>query len=193
MDTDLRIERVAITHPDAMLLVEAVQEEYVARYGGRDESPIDATRLRGPARAVLRRLPRRRAGGDGRVAAQHRGGARHRASRPRSSGCTSSRRRSGAGTPGGCSPTSRRRRPRPDRGAGAGDRPRAARGHRALRLVRLRAGPGLRLLLRLGAEPHLRPPDRVLPSGSRADLRREPRTAPRRARPTVARCADRRG
>ena len=42
MDTDLRIERVAITHPDAMLLVEAVQEEYVARYGGRDESPIDA-------------------------------------------------------------------------------------------------------------------------------------------------------
>ena len=41
MNTDLRIERVAITHPDAMLLVEAVQEEYVARYGGRDESPID--------------------------------------------------------------------------------------------------------------------------------------------------------
>ena len=41
MDTDLRIERVPITHPDAMLLVEAVQEEYVVRYGGRDESPID--------------------------------------------------------------------------------------------------------------------------------------------------------
>ncbi len=38
---DLRIERVAITHPDAHLLVEAVQEEYVARYGGRDESPVD--------------------------------------------------------------------------------------------------------------------------------------------------------
>ena len=40
MDTDLRILRVPITHPDAQLLVEAVQEEYVARYGGRDESPI---------------------------------------------------------------------------------------------------------------------------------------------------------
>lgn len=37
----LGIERLPITHPDALLLVEAVQEEYVARYGGRDESPID--------------------------------------------------------------------------------------------------------------------------------------------------------
>lgn len=37
----LRIDRLPITHPDALLLVEAVQEEYVARYGGRDESPID--------------------------------------------------------------------------------------------------------------------------------------------------------
>ncbi len=48
MDTDLQIERVAITHPDAMLLVEAVQEEYVARYGGRDESPIDPTDFEDP-------------------------------------------------------------------------------------------------------------------------------------------------
>ena len=40
MTSELRIERVPITHPDAQLLVEAVQEEYVARYGGRDESPI---------------------------------------------------------------------------------------------------------------------------------------------------------
>ena len=37
----LHVERRPITHPDAQLLVEAVQEEYVARYGGRDESPID--------------------------------------------------------------------------------------------------------------------------------------------------------
>jgi ribosomal protein S18 acetylase RimI-like enzyme len=37
---DLVITRLPITHPDALLLVEAVQEEYVARYGGRDESPI---------------------------------------------------------------------------------------------------------------------------------------------------------
>jgi GNAT superfamily N-acetyltransferase len=40
MTSELRIRRVPITHPDAQLLVEAVQEEYVARYGGRDESPI---------------------------------------------------------------------------------------------------------------------------------------------------------
>ena len=38
-----RIERLAITHPDAALLVEEVQEEYVRRYGGRDETPIDPT------------------------------------------------------------------------------------------------------------------------------------------------------
>ena len=48
MDTDLRIERVAITHPDAMVLVEAVQEEYVVRYGGRDESPIDPSDFEDP-------------------------------------------------------------------------------------------------------------------------------------------------
>ena len=28
-------------HPDAQLLIEEVQEEYVVRYGGRDETPID--------------------------------------------------------------------------------------------------------------------------------------------------------
>jgi GNAT superfamily N-acetyltransferase len=44
----LRFERVAITHPDAQVLVEAVQEEYVARYGGRDESPIDAADFEDP-------------------------------------------------------------------------------------------------------------------------------------------------
>lgn len=37
----LRLERRAITHPDAARLVEEVQEEYVVRYGGRDEAPID--------------------------------------------------------------------------------------------------------------------------------------------------------
>ncbi|WP_253943877.1 GNAT family N-acetyltransferase [Nocardioides marmotae] len=33
--------RVDYGHPDALALIEQVQEEYVARYGGRDESPID--------------------------------------------------------------------------------------------------------------------------------------------------------
>lgn len=37
-----------ITAPDAVLLVEQVQEEYVARYGGRDESPIDASEFEDP-------------------------------------------------------------------------------------------------------------------------------------------------
>ena len=39
---DLDIVRVTITHPDATALIEAVQAEYVARYGGRDDSPVDA-------------------------------------------------------------------------------------------------------------------------------------------------------
>jgi GNAT superfamily N-acetyltransferase len=38
-----RVERVPITHPDAALLVEDVQAEYVVRYGGRDETPIEPT------------------------------------------------------------------------------------------------------------------------------------------------------
>jgi GNAT superfamily N-acetyltransferase len=44
----LDILRLPITHPDAMLLVEAVQEEYVARYGGRDESPVDPADFEDP-------------------------------------------------------------------------------------------------------------------------------------------------
>ncbi|WP_110240901.1 GNAT family N-acetyltransferase [Nocardioides gilvus] len=37
----LRLERRTITHPDAALLVAMVQAEYVQRYGGEDEAPID--------------------------------------------------------------------------------------------------------------------------------------------------------
>lgn len=48
MNTDLRFERVAITHPDAQALIEAVQAEYVVRYGGQDESPIDAAEFEDP-------------------------------------------------------------------------------------------------------------------------------------------------
>jgi GNAT superfamily N-acetyltransferase len=43
-----RIERLPITHPDSALLVEEVQGEYVARYGGRDETPIDPTYFEQP-------------------------------------------------------------------------------------------------------------------------------------------------
>jgi GNAT superfamily N-acetyltransferase len=42
------VERVPITDPEAVLLVEEVQEEYVVRYGGRDESPIDPTEFEDP-------------------------------------------------------------------------------------------------------------------------------------------------
>ena len=45
---DLRIDRVPITHPDAQALIEAVQAEYVVRYGGQDESPIDPADFEDP-------------------------------------------------------------------------------------------------------------------------------------------------
>lgn len=37
----LDIVRVDYGHPDALRLVEEVQQEYVVRYGGRDETPLD--------------------------------------------------------------------------------------------------------------------------------------------------------
>lgn len=37
----LRMKRVAYGDPDATFLVDEVQTEYVARYGGPDQSPID--------------------------------------------------------------------------------------------------------------------------------------------------------
>ena len=48
METDLQVVRVPITHPDAQALIEAVQAEYVARYGGQDESPIDRADFEDP-------------------------------------------------------------------------------------------------------------------------------------------------
>lgn len=53
MSAELRIERVPITHPDAQLLVEEVQQEYVARYGGRDRSPLSAAELEPPSGAFF--------------------------------------------------------------------------------------------------------------------------------------------
>jgi GNAT superfamily N-acetyltransferase len=38
---DWQITPVPITHPDAARLIEEVQQEYVARYGGRDETPLE--------------------------------------------------------------------------------------------------------------------------------------------------------
>lgn len=36
-----RFQPVPITHPDALVLIEAVQGEYVVRYGSRDDTPLD--------------------------------------------------------------------------------------------------------------------------------------------------------
>jgi GNAT superfamily N-acetyltransferase len=44
----LRLDRVPITHPDAWRLVEEVQQEYVVRYGGRDETPLDPAMFEPP-------------------------------------------------------------------------------------------------------------------------------------------------
>ena len=40
-----------ITHPDAALLVEQVQQEYVVRYGSRDETPLEPGYFAAPAGA----------------------------------------------------------------------------------------------------------------------------------------------
>ncbi len=51
LPADLRIEQVSIDHPDARSLIEGVQQEYVARYGGRDATPMDPTEFVPPAGA----------------------------------------------------------------------------------------------------------------------------------------------
>jgi GNAT superfamily N-acetyltransferase len=49
----LDLRRVPIGDPDAQALIEQVQEEYVIRYGGRDESPIDHTEFVAPRGAFF--------------------------------------------------------------------------------------------------------------------------------------------
>ncbi len=50
---ELRIERLPITHPDAARMVEEVQQEYVARYGGRDDTPLDPAVFEPPVGAFF--------------------------------------------------------------------------------------------------------------------------------------------
>ncbi len=38
---DLLLVQVPFGHPDALLLIDEVQQEYVARYGGMDETPLE--------------------------------------------------------------------------------------------------------------------------------------------------------
>jgi GNAT superfamily N-acetyltransferase len=48
LPADLRIEQVALDHPDARSLTESVQQEYVVRYGGRDRTPMDPAEFEPP-------------------------------------------------------------------------------------------------------------------------------------------------
>ena len=48
-----RIEQLPITHPDAAQLVEEVQQEYVVRYGGRDETPLEPAYFDPPSGAFF--------------------------------------------------------------------------------------------------------------------------------------------
>ncbi len=106
-DLVLEIRRVGYGQADALRLIEEVQQEYVVRYGGRDDTPAGARHVRPADRQLLRGLPGRRAGRLGGVAAPP--GAAPTAPRtaPRSSGCTSRRPPAGTAWRGGCWPTSR--------------------------------------------------------------------------------------
>ena len=46
---DLQIERVGFGHRDALRLIAEVQQEYVARYGGEDETPLDPLMFEPPS------------------------------------------------------------------------------------------------------------------------------------------------
>ncbi len=46
--SDVRFVRVPLTHPDAEVLIEEVQQEYVVRYGSRDETPVDPDEFEPP-------------------------------------------------------------------------------------------------------------------------------------------------
>lgn len=46
--SELRIERVDYGHADALRLIAEVQLEYVARYGGTDDTPLDAAMFEPP-------------------------------------------------------------------------------------------------------------------------------------------------
>lgn len=49
----MEIRRVRFTHPDAVALIDEVQAEYVLRYGGPDETPLDPTMFDPPQGAFF--------------------------------------------------------------------------------------------------------------------------------------------
>jgi GNAT superfamily N-acetyltransferase len=50
---ELRILRVPLDHPDALRLIAEVQAEYVVRYGGPDETPLDPAMFEDPGGAFF--------------------------------------------------------------------------------------------------------------------------------------------
>jgi GNAT superfamily N-acetyltransferase len=48
-----QVVRVPITHPDAARLVDEVQQEYVERYGGPDETPLEPAYFEAPQGAFF--------------------------------------------------------------------------------------------------------------------------------------------
>jgi len=53
MDATLELRPVGYGHPDATALIDRVQQEYVERYGGRDESPVEPLMFEPPAGLFL--------------------------------------------------------------------------------------------------------------------------------------------
>lgn len=49
MTADVTVRRVGYGHADAMRLIDEVQAEYVVRYGGPDETPLDPLMFEPPA------------------------------------------------------------------------------------------------------------------------------------------------
>ena len=45
---ELELRQVHLAHPDAEYLIERVQKVYVARYGGRDDDPLDPAEFAAP-------------------------------------------------------------------------------------------------------------------------------------------------
>ena len=86
-EPSLEIVRVDYGHPDAMLLIAEVQAEYVARYGGPDNTPLDPLMFEPPLGSFYvgyleRRRCRSATGGVRRVAGPRgRRGVRHPAYR----------------------------------------------------------------------------------------------------------------
>jgi GNAT superfamily N-acetyltransferase len=76
----VRIVAVPYSHPDAALLVEEVQQEYVVRYGGRDATPVDPAEFAPPKGlflvAYIGEVPGGAVGGAARSAAVACGGWR---------------------------------------------------------------------------------------------------------------------